>query len=135
MDAVTISHVISLTVGVGGFGIAFATLWINRTKHHRDEATSNTEKLVTLKSQIDSNNTVHMMRLDSIDGGIRDLKAERKMDNENINRRFDELREDIIDVRDKSIHAQELAEAAHRRLDRAGIDPAFKSQEEKEIKC
>lgn len=106
--------------------VAIVTLWNNKHKDVRNEAKAETKEQVEahagLQAQIDTVNAVQIARLDAIDNGIRDLKAERRVDSQNVQKRFDELREDMRDIHDEAMHARELAEAAHRRLDRAGIE-------------
>lgn len=106
--------------------VAIVTLWNNKHKDVRNETKAETKEQVEahagLQAQIDTVNAVQIARLDAIDNGIRDLKAERRVDSQNVQKRFDELREDMRDIHDEAMHARELAEAAHRRLDRAGIE-------------
>lgn len=115
--------VVSCIVGLGGFFVAFYVMWSNKNTGVRAETKEQVEVHAGLQSQIDTINAVQMTRLDAIDNGIRDLKAERRADATNINKRFDELRDDLKDVHDEAKHAMELAEAAHRRLDRMGAEP------------
>lgn len=115
--------VVSCIVGLGGFFVAFYVMWSNKNTGVRTETKEQVEVHAGLQSQIDTINAVQMTRLDAIDNGIRDLKAERRADATNINKRFDELRDDLKDVHDEAKHAMELAEAAHRRLDRMGAEP------------
>lgn len=115
--------VVSCIVGIGGFFVAFYVMWSNKNTGVRAETKEQVEVHSGLQSQIDTINAVQMTRLDAIDNGIRDLKAERRADATNINKRFDELRDDLKDVHDEARHAVELAEAAHRRLDRMGAEP------------
>lgn len=115
--------VVSCIVGIGGFFVAFYVMWSNKNNGVRNETKEQVEVHAGLQSQIDTINAVQMTRLDAIDNGIRDLKAERRADATNINKRFDELRDDLKDVHDEAKHAIELAEAAHRRLDRMGAEP------------
>lgn len=115
--------VVSCIVGLGGFFVAFYVMWSNKNTGVRAETKEQVEVHSGLQSQIDTINAVQMTRLDAIDNGIRDLKAERRADATNINKRFDELRDDLKDVHDEARHAMELAEAAHRRLDRMGAEP------------
>lgn len=114
--------VVGCLIGVGGFIVAIATLWSNRGKDVKSETKEQVEIHAGLQSQIDTINAVQMTRLDAIDNGIRDLKADRRSDSNQMNKRFDELRDEIKDIHDEAQHAVELAEAAHRRLDRAGIE-------------
>lgn len=52
-----------------------------------------------------------MTQLNAIAEDTKDIKAENRS-----------LRTEIMEVRQVAIHAQERAEAAHKRLDRSGID-------------
>lgn len=87
---------ITITIAVLGFIVALAT-------YSRGGKTSAKE---------DGENDGRVLaRLDSIDNGIRDIKAENRA-----------IRSELTDVRDIAQHAVERAEAAHSRLDRAGVD-------------
>lgn len=116
--------ILALIVAAIGMLIAFFSLNHNMKTAEKDDTKENAEKHSSLQGQIDTISTVYMVRLDSIDDGIRDLKAERRIDSSNFNDRFDQLHHEILGVHDDSKHAIELAEAAHRRLDRAGIESA-----------
>lgn len=97
LDVVT---AITATVAVLGFIIALATYVRGGKKNIQEEAKENAE-----------NAGIVLTRLNSIDDGIRDIKAESRA-----------MRTEIQQVRDIAQHANERAESAHSRLDRAGID-------------
>lgn len=118
VDVAILISIFSVIVGVGGFVVALVTLSHNKKKDMQGETKEQVEIHAGLQSQIDTINAVQMTRLDAIDNGIRDLKAERRTDSAQMNKRFDELRDEVRDVYDEARHARELAEAAHRRLDR-----------------
>lgn len=114
---------VSLAIAAGSLIVAYFTFQRNSKKMDTDDTKENVQIHAGLQSQIDTINAVQMTRLDAIDNGIRDLKAERRQDSAQMNKRFDEMRDEIRDIRDGVTHATELAEAAHRRLDRIGADP------------
>lgn len=87
---------ITATVAVLGFLVALATYWRGGRSGAKEEGENDGRVLA---------------RLDSIDNGIRDIKAENRS-----------MRREIQEVRDIALHADERAESAHKRLDRAGID-------------
>ena len=87
---------ISITVAVFGFVVALATYIRGGTKDAKKEASENAE-----------NEGRVLARLDSIDDGIRDIKAENRS-----------MRNEIREVRDIAQHAKERADAANNRLDR-----------------
>lgn len=76
--------------------VAFAT-WLSNTKKDSGKQ--------------DSHNAVVVTKLDGIDSNVKEIKEDMRT-----------FRKDLEDVRDIAIHASERAEAAHHRLDRAGID-------------
>ena len=130
----TIITILSLCVGAGGLGITFATFQKNSHKSVREETKENVEIHAGLQSQIDIVNTTITSRLDTIDDGIRDLKAEGRNTRNDVSKYRDDMHDeirklredihdDIDDVRISALHAVELAEAAHRRLDRLGAEP------------
>lgn len=118
----TIASFTSLLIGIAGFCVAFATLWINRNKTIKEEAKETVEEHADLRAQVSVNNAKIFTRLDTIDDGVRDIKADNRGIRSDIASLRDTLRDEIRDVHDEAKHALELAEAAHRRLDRAGID-------------
>ena len=87
---------ITITVAVMGFVVALAT-YLRGDKSSAKEDGENDGRVLA--------------RLDSIDNGIRDIKAENRA-----------IRSEMKEVRDISQHALERAESAHARIDRAGID-------------
>lgn len=109
----TISSFISLVIGFAGAIIAFATLWHKFQDDAKNETKETVEAHAHFQSQIDALTKVIGSKLDGIDSGIRDLKAENRI-----------MRQEISSANETAIKALDLAEAAHRRLDRAGIDAA-----------
>ena len=83
---------ITATVAVLGFLVALAT-YSRGSKSDEKEDGRNDGRVLA--------------RLDSIDNGIRDIKAENRS-----------MRNEIKEVRDIALHAEERAEAANNRLDR-----------------
>lgn len=87
---------ITITVAVMGFIVALAT-YLRGDKSSAKEDGENDGRVLA--------------RLDSIDNGIRDIKAENRS-----------MRIEIKEVRDIAQHGVDRAEAAHARIDRSGID-------------
>lgn len=87
---------ITITIAVLGFIVALATYIRGGTKDAKEEAKENAQ-----------NDGRVLARLDSIDNGIRDIKAENRS-----------MRNEIREVRDIAQHAKDRADAAHNRLDR-----------------
>lgn len=114
---------IGCIVGILGIVVTFATLYNSRKDKHGMDIKDNVEIHSGLQSQIDTINAVQITRLDSIDNGIRDLKAENRSMRGEITKLRDDLRDEIRETHDEARHATELAEAAHRRLDRIGAAP------------
>lgn len=83
---------ISMFVGVGGLVMAVITLMMNSKK--------NTDEHAKREGTVDS-------KLDFIGSGIKDIKADQRV-----------IQRDINEVRDIALHARDRAEAAHNRLDR-----------------
>lgn len=114
--------VISCLIAFGSLITAIVVLVRNSNKDNKLEAKEAVEIHAGLQSQIDITNTTITQRLDSIDSGVRDLRADNRGMRNDITKIRDDLRDEMREVRDEAKHAVELAEAAHRRLDRAGID-------------
>ncbi len=123
MEITGMIEVISITVGIGGFVVAFATLWGNSRKETKNETKESVEVHSKLQSEIDVLNKIIGTRLDTIDNGIRDLKADNRSMRADITKLRDDLRDEIRNVHEEAKHAIELSEAAHRRLDRIGAEP------------
>lgn len=124
--------VISVCVAIGSLAISAFMANHNKTKDVKEETKDNVEIHASLQSQIDILSNTISPRIETIDDGIRDLKAENRTVRSEITQMRDDMHKEIRDLRDdmhnqisevneKAIHATELAEAAHRRLDRAGI--------------
>ncbi len=127
----TVITVIGCIVGVLGFAVAFVTLWRSKEADTKEETKENVAVHTGLQSQIDVLNGILETRLDAIDNGVRDLKADNRGFRSELIKMRDEIREElrlmraemddrISEVHDEARHALELAEAAHRRLDRIG---------------
>ncbi len=123
IDISTIITAVSVVVAIASFAVAAITLSGNRTKDVKLETREAVETHAQLQSQIDVLSNTIAPRLDTIDDGIRDLKAENRSTRNDITNLRDTLRDDIREVHDEAAHATELAEAAHRRLDRMGAEP------------
>lgn len=91
---------ITTTVAILAFVVAFATYIRDGKNDMRDETREESENTGRILS-----------RLDGIDAGIRDIKAENRL-----------MRDEIKEVREIAQKAKSLAESAHSRLDRSGID-------------
>ncbi len=121
------TEIISLIIAAAGFAVAFWSLW---ERSHRDtkaevkeETKESIEARAHLQSQIDVLKESFGNNLVSIDNGIRDLKADNRSFRSDLTKIRDEFRDEIHEVHDEAKHALELAQAAHRRLDRLGAEP------------
>lgn len=118
VDVTIIISVFSVCIGVGGFIVALTTLMGNRKKTTKDETKEQVEAHANLQAQINITNQTISARLDAIDGGVRDIRADNRGMRTEITKMRDDLRDEIKEIHDEARHAIELAEAAHRRLDR-----------------
>lgn len=62
------------------------------------------------------------LKLEFIGNDIKDIKAENRRTASDIQKMRENHNTELGEVRDIALHAQERAEAAHNRMDRAGID-------------
>jgi hypothetical protein len=62
------------------------------------------------------------LKLDFIGNDVKDIKAENRRTASEIQKMRENHTAELGEVRDIAIHAQERADAAHNRMDRAGID-------------
>ncbi len=87
-----------ISLGIAGFAalVAFVTYLRGNVRADRQDAETQAETST---------------KLDFIANDLKDIKAE--------NRRYSS---ELRDVREIAVHARERADAAHERLDRAGID-------------
>lgn len=110
------------SVLVAFVSLIFTIITLNHNKHKdvKSETKENVEIHAGLQSQIDTLKTINVSRLDAIDNGIRDLKADNRGFRSELTKMRDDLHEEMRGINDKAVHATELAEAAHRRLDRIG---------------
>lgn len=98
-----VATAVSLTIAVMGALIALAT-YVRGGKHEvKDDAAQDAQVLT---------------KLDFMSNDLKDIKAD--------NRR---MKGDLVEVREIALHAQERADAAHNRLDRAGIDVSPKAKD------
>lgn len=118
----SITSFISLVIGFVGAIIAFATLWSSSKKNTKEETKESVETHAELQSQLNVLSNTIAPRLNTIDDGIRDLKAENRNTRSEMVALRDSIHDELREINDKATHALDLAEAAHRRLDRAGID-------------
>ena len=104
MDTAT---AVSLTVAIMGALIALATYLRNGKK----DAKAESQREASRDAEIVKRDTEIMTKLDFLGNDLKDIKAD--------NRR---TRDEVAEVRKIAQHASERADAAHRRLDRAGVD-------------
>lgn len=112
-------------VTVGSLVIAFVSCMVAIMAFSRNkdnDTKQETKEDMQARASLTASIRVLDTKLESIDGGIRDLKAENRNFRDEIGKMKETLRQDIKSVEEKAIHALELAEASHRRLDRAGVD-------------
>lgn len=114
------AEVISVIIGVCGFIVAFVTLWSASKKDTKEETKEDIEARFKLQSEINIINKTIETKLDTIDSGVRDLRADNRSMRNDLTKLRDDLRDEISGTHDEAMHATELAEAAHRRLDRMG---------------
>lgn len=123
VDVQTIITIVSILIALGSLTIAVITATRNSRNDTKAETKENVEIHVGLQSQIDTIRTTLELRLESIDGGVRDLRADNRGMRSELTKMRDDLRDEIREIHDEAHHAIELAEAAHRRLDRLGAEP------------
>lgn len=117
METSTIFTITSVIIAIGSLVVAYTSMKKNDHRNDKNETKENVEIHSKLQSQIDVLSNTMAPRVESIDNGIRDLKAERRIDTQNMNKRFDELKDELRDVHTDAKYAIELAKASHRRLD------------------
>ena len=61
-------------------------------------------------------------KLDFIANDLKDIKADGRQRDKELKSMRDAFNTELKSIRDTATHAHERAEAAHRRIDRAGID-------------
>lgn len=88
--------VITALIALLSLIVAFAT-WLSKTKQDSGKQ--------------DAHNAVVVTKLDCIDSNVSEIKEEMRT-----------FRKDLDEVKSIAVHASERAEAAHSRIDRAGID-------------
>lgn len=98
---------VSVTIAILSFLVAFAT-YIRGGKQTVQGAAA---------ERAETN-----LKLDFIGNDIKDIKAENRRTATEIQKMRENHNTELGEVRDIAIHAQERAEAAHNRMDRAGID-------------
>lgn len=127
-DLITI---IGMLMGIAGVAIAAWSLLHTRDINKTSETKENVQVHADLQNQITEIQTTMNTKLESIDDGVRDLKAENRSFRQDLSSIKDTLREEmrsmkddihdeIKDTNEKAVKAMDLAEAAHRRLDRIG---------------
>lgn len=119
----TIITVISVTIAFLSLTFTAASFGKNHSKDKTNEVKDNTEIHVGLQSQIDIMRETVLTKIEGIDSGVRDLRADNRGLRADITKMRDDLRDEIREVHDEAKHGVELAEAAHRRLDRMGAEP------------
>lgn len=130
-DVVT---VVSVLIAIGSLVVAVVVATRNKSKDTKQETKEAVEIHAGLQSQIDVLKTSLDMQLSSIDSGVRDLRADNRGFRSELTKLRDDLRDEMREIHDEAAHAVELAEAAHRRLDRMGApeDASVKKLKEKE---
>lgn len=124
-DLITI---IGMLMGIAGVTIAAWSLLHTRDKSKADETKENVQVHANLQNQITETNALISTKLESIDDGVRDLKAENRSFRRDLSDIKDTLRKEMNEVRDglrkemsdfdKAItKAQAAADAANLRLD------------------
>lgn len=115
--------IISCIVGFCSLVVAIVVVVRNSSKDKRNEDKDNVQIHADLQSQINVQNSTTMMSLNNIDSGIRDLRADNRGLRADLTKLRDDLRDEMKEIHNEAMHATELAEAAHRRLDRLGAEP------------
>ena len=119
----TIITVASIAIAFLSLTFTAVTFLRNRDKDVKNETKDNVEIHANLQSQIDILGKTIPTQLETIDSGVRDLRADNRGLRSDITKMCDDLRDEIKEVHDEAKHGVELAEAAHRRLDRLGAEP------------
>lgn len=114
--------VVSVLIAIFSIVIAAIVANHNKDKDTKQETREEVERHAALKYQVDLTNKTLTTKLDGIDSGIRDLKADNRQFRSELSKIKDDLRAEIQEVREIALHAQELSEASHRRLNRSGIE-------------
>ena len=109
---------ISLVIAAGSLVIAFVSFQKNSHRETRNDTEHDVEARADIKAEIKVLDT----KLEGIDSGIRDLKAENRSFRNELAKVRDEMRKDVRETYEVAKHALELAEASHRRLDRLGAE-------------
>lgn len=130
ISVTTVITIVSVAIAFISVTIAILSFLHNRDNDKRSEVRDNVEIHAGLQSQIevmktnmDNQNKMMTTQLGSIDSGVRDLRADNRGFRAELTKMRDDLRDEMRDIHDEALHAVELAEAAHRRLDRMGADP------------
>lgn len=118
----SVISVISVVIAIGSLFTAIIVMSRNKIKDEKNETKENVEIHAELQSQINMVNHTTITRLDGIDNGIRDIKADYRGIRTEIRDLRDEFRAELRDTNKEASEALHLAQAAHRRLDRAGIE-------------
>jgi type III secretory pathway component EscU len=96
IETAEILSLVTIIIAIGSFAVAFAT-FMSRQKDSAASARARDAEVMT--------------ELKYIGGDIKEIKIENR-----------QAREELAEVRAIATHAQERADAAHKRLDRAHID-------------
>lgn len=106
--------IISVVIALGSLVTAIVVMSRNRIKDAKAETNEYASQRVSIG--------ILSTRLDSIDNGVRDLRADNRGLRSELTKMRDDLRDEIRDIHDEARHGIELAEAAHRRLDQIGAE-------------
>lgn len=114
-----------ISVAITFLSLTFTAVRFNKDSHNEktNEVKDNTEIHAGLQSQIDIMRETVITKIEGIDSGVRDLRADNRGLRADITKMRDDLRDEIREVHNEAKHGVELAEAAHRRLDRMGAEP------------
>lgn len=119
----------STLIGFISLIVAIAVVINNSHKDNKSETASNIEVHAALQGEVNTLSKTIDLKLNNISDDIKDLKADNRSVSNQIDKLRDEFKIEMREIHDEARHATELAEAAHRRLDRAGVEPAFLSVE------
>lgn len=96
MELAEIISIITGLVAIGSLAVAFVTFLSRQRDNHANDRARDAEMIT---------------KLEFIGSDVKEIKLENR-----------QAREELAEVRGIAMHAQERAEAAHNRLDRAHID-------------
>lgn len=113
IEAQTVLTLISIVVALGSLITAMVVIHRNKIKDDKNSIIENKEA----HHQIEIVNSKISTRLDAIDNGVRDIKADNRSIKEEIRHLRDNLSDDIKEVNTLATNAFHLAEKANSRID------------------